>query len=367
CCLYDLHDSLLPYEIYLIVGERRTHDGVRHKLEQYVEIAAQRLRAEGRRVRSDIEARGGADAVERVGPRLRIARGGATQHRLRAEAADAGTACWFEPLARLDGQEDGSGKKPGYRDNGDTQAVLEAMPADVHYEASGTNQPTTRPFSRNTDSEAARTSSAVTAASRSYHSPSDEAACVARSWPKRMARQVTVSVMNALAESICLLARPNSSSVRADRAILSSSSRMTRSTRSWVTSGCICASTTKRYGSFMSWNDASTVVASPVSTSARYRRDDRPDAASPPPAVAPPRATARRDSAAARGSAARGALWPIWMIGSAPPARRTMTRRSPYCGGSGALGGSIGASASSGPNAAAARSSSSLAGASPAT
>ena len=44
-----------------------------------------------------------------------------------------------------------------------------------------------------------------------------------------------------------------------------------------------------------------------------------------------------------------------------------MTRFSPYCGGSGALGGSVGVSASSGPNAAAARSSSSSAPESPAT
>src|SRR4029077_4046728 len=221
-------------------------------------------------------------------------------HGLRREAADTGTTGGLEPLPRFDGEQHRGREKPGDRGDGDSESVVQTMPADVHYEASGTNQPTTRPFSWNNDSAAARTSSAVTAARRSYHSPSDVAAAVARSCPKRNARQVTVSVMNALAESICLWTRPNSSSLSNDRLILSSSSRITRSTRSWVTPGRICASAMKRYGSFISENDASTVAASPVSTSARYRRDERPDAASPPPAVAPPSATASAERAAAR-------------------------------------------------------------------
>ena len=132
-------------------------------------------------MRSNIEPRGGTDPIEGVGPRLRVARGCATEHGQRAQAADSRTAERLEPLPRLDGEEHGGGEEPRYRYRGNAQAVLEALPADVHQDGSGTNQPTTRPFSWNTDSAAARTSSAVTAASRSYHSPSDAAAPVARS------------------------------------------------------------------------------------------------------------------------------------------------------------------------------------------
>src|SRR5256885_948290 len=81
------------------------------------------------------------------------------------------------------------------------------------------NHPTTRLFSWKTASAAARISSAVTAASRSYHSASELAAPVASSWPKRKARQGIVSVMNALAESICRPVRANSSSESESRAV----------------------------------------------------------------------------------------------------------------------------------------------------
>src|SRR5205807_2053346 len=205
--LLDLRDGLLPNELDLACGECRVHNRVRHELEQHIEIAAEGLRAEGGRMRSNIEPRGGTDPIEGVGPRLRVARGCATEHGQRAQAADSRTAERLEPLPRLDGEEHGGGEEPRYRYRGDAQAVLEALPADVHQDGSGTNQPTTRPFSWNTDS--------------------------------------------------------------------------------------------------------ATVVAGPVSTSARYSRDERPDAASPPPAVAPPSATASAERAGARGSLARGALWPI--------------------------------------------------------
>src|SRR6266850_1362813 len=128
-----------------------------------------------------LDLRDGTDGVQSIRPRLRIARRRATQHGQSGEAANAGTARGLEPLTSLDREEHGGRKKSRDRDDGDAESVLEPMPADVHHDCSGTNQPTTRPFSLKTDSAAARTSSAVTAARRSYHSPSEEAAPVASS------------------------------------------------------------------------------------------------------------------------------------------------------------------------------------------
>ena len=145
--LLDLSDGLLADELDLGWCEGRPHDGVGHELEQDIEIAPERLRAERRRVRTDVQPRGRADAVEGVGPRLRVTGRRASQHRERAEPPDARPADRLEPLPRLDRQKDRSGLQAGDRDGRDPQAVLEAMPANVHQDCSGTNQPTVRPFS----------------------------------------------------------------------------------------------------------------------------------------------------------------------------------------------------------------------------
>src|SRR2546426_83989 len=268
--LLDLRQGLLAHELDLLRAEPGANDRVGHELEQHREIVGKRLRAERGGVQPDVEPRRGADAVEGVRPCAGRTCRRTAQQRLRDEARDAGAPCGLEPLPRLDRQQRSDGAQAGDRRDGHPQPVREAVPANLHQErGSGTNQPTVRPRSTNTAAAAARTSSAVTAVRRSYHSSMEVAAPVASSWPARNARQVIVSVMNAFAESICRRTRANSSSVSGSRAMRASSSPSTRSTSWWATCGRSVASTTKRYGSFISWKLASTSVAMPVSTSAR--------------------------------------------------------------------------------------------------
>src|SRR5207245_8904272 len=117
-----------------------------------------------------------------------------------------------EPLAGPDRQKHRDRAEPGDGGAADAQPVREGAPPDVHQAASGTNQPTLRLRSLNVAAAAPRTSSTVTAARRAYQSSSDVAAPVARRLPQRQARQVTVSVVNAVALSGWRRTRANWSS-----------------------------------------------------------------------------------------------------------------------------------------------------------
>ena len=131
---------------------------------------------------ADVEPGRGSDPVERVRPALRVFCGRAAQHPLGAHPRDPGAAGRLEPLPRLDGQEHRDRAEALDRGDRDGETVRELPARHVHLgRYSGTNQPTVRFFSRKIDSAAARTSSAVTAATRSCHSATDRAAPVASS------------------------------------------------------------------------------------------------------------------------------------------------------------------------------------------
>src|SRR5687767_4290980 len=351
-----MRERLTAHELDLRIRQRGRSHGFGNERKQLAEVVSETLSAEDRRMSARVETRDRAQRIESVGPGRGIALLRAAEHRLRGEKRDARPSRGLEPLPSLDREEHRGRSQICDRNDRQAQTVRKHAAVDAIHDASpsGTKWPTLRERSTNRPAAASRISSRVTAASLAYQSLIESAAPVERSWPQRYARHVMVSVLNAVAARSCRRTRANSSSARRSCDSFASSSRRTRSTSACSMPGRSVASAKNRYGSFISWNDASTSAASPVSTSARCSREERPEAPSLPVDV-PASATVSAEIAAARGSVARGARKASITIGSVPPARWTVTRRSPCCSGSGAFGGSPRSfDGSSGPNASAA-------------
>ena len=132
-----LGESLGAHELETLRREGGRDHGLRHQVEERVEIAGQALTGEDRGVQPHVEAGRGTEGIESVGPCDGVPARRAAEHRLRGQSCDARSAGRLEVLAGFHREQHGHRPQSGDRDGGHAQAVGLRPTGEVDHPASG--------------------------------------------------------------------------------------------------------------------------------------------------------------------------------------------------------------------------------------